>query len=134
MIRYLLDTNIISDLVRNPLGLAAQRVALLNDANICTSIVVAAELRFGVARRGPGRVANAVEGALARLSILPFDEPADRTYARIRADLEAAGQPIGGFDCLIAAHALATESTLVTANEREFARVPGLLVENWLRP
>ncbi|MDP1737088.1 MAG: type II toxin-antitoxin system VapC family toxin [Caulobacter sp.] len=134
MIRYLLDTNIISDLVRNPLGLAAQRVALLHGANICTSIIVAAELRFGVARRGPGRVASAVEGALAQMSVLPFDEPADRAYARIRAELEAAGRPIGGFDCLIAAHALAADCTLVTANEREFARVPDLLIENWLRP
>jgi tRNA(fMet)-specific endonuclease VapC len=133
LIRYLLDTNIISDLVRNPQGLAAQRVALLQDANICTSIIVAAELRFGVARRGPGRVANAVEGVLAQMSILPFDEPADRTYALIRAELEAAGLPIGGFDCLIAAHALAAECTLVTANEREFRRVPDLLIENWLR-
>ena len=133
MIRYLLDTNIISDLVRNPLGLAAQRVALLHDANICTSILVAAELRYGVARRGPGRLANAVEGALAQMSILPFDEPADRAYAGVRAELEAAGQPIGGFDCLIAAHALAAGCILVTNNEREFARVPGLTVENWLR-
>lgn len=133
MIRYLLDTNIISDLVRNPLGLAAQRVALLHDANICTSVLVAAELRYGVARRGPGRLANAVEGALAQMSILPFDEPADQAYGRIRAELEAAGRPIGGFDCLIAAHALAVDCILVTNNEREFVHVPGLTIENWLR-
>ncbi len=133
MTRFLLDTNILSDLVRNPQGRIAARIAEVGDDAICTSIIVAAELRFGAAKKGSERLTIQLERILAAIDIQPFDAPADAAYARLRAQLEAAGSPIGGNDMLIAAHALAIDRTVVTDNEREFVRISGLQVENWLR-
>lgn len=133
MSRYLLDTNILSDLLRHDAGLAAQRLGLVGEDAVCTSIVVAAELRFGAARRRSPRLSSDVEALLDRLTVLPLRAPADRHWAEIRADLESRGAPIGGNDLLIAAHALAEGCILVTGNVGEFSRVSGLAVENWLR-
>lgn len=131
--RYLLDTNIISDLVRNPTGgRAAQHVAKVGSHGMATSIIVAAELRYGCAKRGSAKLLQQVEAVLDGLDILPLDVPADAEYGGIRAELEAAGQPIGPNDLLIAAHACALGVTLVTANTGEFSRIRGLKVENWL--
>jgi tRNA(fMet)-specific endonuclease VapC len=129
----MLDTNILSDLVRNPQGRVAARIAEVGEQAICTSIIVAAELRFGAAKKGSERLTLQLERILSAIDIQPFDAPADAAYADLRAQLETAGLPIGGNDMLIAAHALATDCSLVTDNEREFSRVPGLSVENWLR-
>ena len=97
------------------------------------SIIVAAELRFGAVRKGSPKLSALVEGLLARVHALPLESPADRVYAELRARLAAAaGRPIGANDLLIAAHTLTLGLTLVTANIREFARVDGLLLENWL--
>ncbi len=128
----MLDTNIISDLIRNPQGKAAKRVAKAGEDNICTSIIVAAELRYGCAKSGSKRLLQAVEDLLGEISVLPFDIPADAEYGGIRSELEAAGKPIGSNDLLIAAHAYATGATIVTANVNEFKRIRGLNVENWL--
>ncbi len=133
MSRFLLDTNIISDLVRNPTGPVAGRIAEVGESGIYTSIIVAAELRFGAVKKGSSRLTLQLERILSALEIQSFETPADEAYAILRAQLEAAGTPIGGNDMLIAAHALAAGATLVTDNEREFARVRGLLLENWLR-
>jgi tRNA(fMet)-specific endonuclease VapC len=130
--RYMLDTNIVSDLIRNPQGRAAKRIAKLGEDNICTSVIVAAELRYGCAKSGSKRLIKAIEDLLGEIHVLPFEVPADTEYGRIRAELEAAGRPIGGNDLLIAAHAYATGATIVTANTGEFKRVRGLSVENWL--
>ncbi len=132
MTRYMLDTNIISDMVRNPQGKAAKRVAKAGEDNICTSIIVAAELRYGCAKSGSKRLLQAVEDLLGEISVLPFDIPADAEYGGIRSELEAAGKPIGSNDLLIAAHAYATGATIVTANVNQFKRIRGLNVENWL--
>ncbi len=129
---YLLDTNILSDLIRQPAGRIRDRIAECGEERICTSIVVASELRFGAAKKGSARLTAQMEAVLGAIGVLPLDEPADRHYAEIRQALEQAGTPIGGNDLLIAAHALALGRTLVTANEGEFRRVPGLMVENWL--
>src|SRR5580700_10409698 len=131
--RYLLDTNIVSDLVRNPQGKAAQRIRKVGETQICTSIIVAAELRYGATKKGSPRLTAQLEAVLGALEILPFDSPADTVYGVIRARLEQAGQLIGGNDLLIAAQALAFGYTLVTDNQKEFARVAGLARENWLR-
>ena len=131
MTRYMLDTNIISDLIRNPQGKAARRIAKVGEDNVCTSIIVAAELRYGSAKSGSKRLLKAVEDLLGEISVLPFDVPADAEYGGIRSELEAAGKPIGGNDLLIAAHAYATGATIVTANTSEFKRIRGLNVENW---
>jgi tRNA(fMet)-specific endonuclease VapC len=130
--RYMLDTNIISDLIKNPQGKAAKRIAKIGDDNICTSIIVAAELRYGCAKSGSERLLKAVEDLLGEIAVLPFDVPADTEYGGIRATLEATGKPIGSNDLLIAAHAYATGATIVTANVDEFKRIRGLKVENWL--
>jgi tRNA(fMet)-specific endonuclease VapC len=127
----MLDTNIISDLIRNPQGRAAKRIAKVGEDNICTSVIVAAELRYGCAKSGSTRLLKAVEDLLAEIKVLPFDVPADAEYGGIRSELEAAGKPIGGNDLLIAAHALATGATIVTANTDEFKRIRGLSVQNW---
>jgi len=130
--RYMLDTNIISDLVKNPQGMAAQRIAKVGEDNICTSIIVAGELRYGCAKNGSKRLLKADEDLLGEIPVLPFDVPVDAVYGSIRSELEAAGKPIGGNDLLIAAHACAADATIVTANGDEFKRVKGLSVENWL--
>ena len=132
MTRYLLDTNILSDLIRNPQGKAARRIARAGENNVCTSIVVAAELRYGCAKSGSLRLRKAVEDLLGEIDVLPFEAPADADYGDIRAALEAAGTPIGGNDLLIAAHARVLGATIVTANVAEFKRVRGVKVENWL--
>jgi tRNA(fMet)-specific endonuclease VapC len=128
----MLDTNIISDLIRNPQGRAAKRIAKVGEDNVCTSIIVAAELRYGCAKSGSKRLLKAVEDLLSEINVLPFDVPADAEYGAIRSGLETAGKPIGGNDLLIAAHACATGATIVTANADEFRRIRGLNVENWL--
>ncbi|HKX10628.1 MAG TPA: type II toxin-antitoxin system VapC family toxin [Stellaceae bacterium] len=132
MTRYMLDTNIISDLIRNPQGKAAKRVARVGEDNVCTSIIVAAELRYGCAKSGSARLLKAVENILSELPILPLDIPTDAEYGGIRAELEAAGRLIGSNDLLIAAHAHTSGATIVTANTAEFKRIRGLKVENWL--
>ncbi len=130
---HLLDTNILSDLIRRPAGPAAQRIMAMPPADLCTSIIVAAELRYGAERRGSVRLTNTIETILLRLSIRAFDAPADTHYAAIRTMLEREGKPIGQNDLLIAAQCLAIDAVLVTDNESEFRRVAGLKVENWLR-
>ena len=130
---YLLDTNILSDLIRHPDGLVAQRVEQVGQKEIFTSIIVAAELRYGCAKKGSAKLLERVQGLLETIPVLSLDMPTDAQYGLIRAELEAAGQPIGMNDLLIASHALALGLTLVTDNTSEFSRVRGLKVENWLR-
>lgn len=130
---YLLDTNIVSDLVRYPQGRVQSQLAEIGDEQVVTSIVVAAELRFGTARKNSPRLTTQVETVLSGLEILPLDAPVDRIYGELRAALEAMGTPIGANDMLIAAHALAVGCILVTDNGREFSRIQGLAIENWLR-
>lgn len=130
--RYLLDTNIVSELIRNPQGRVTERIREVGESQVATSIIVAAELRYGAAKKGSARLTAQVEAVLGALEILPFEEPADRVYGVLRVGLEQKGQPIGGNDLLIAAQALSLGFTLVTANEREFAKIDDLPSENWL--
>lgn len=133
MTRYLLDTNIVSDLVRRPQGRIADHVRKVGEAQVCTSIIVAAELRYGAAKKGSQRLTTQLEAVLGALDVLPFEAPADAAYGLIRTRLERVGTPIGGNDLLIAAQALALGCTIVTDNEAEFARIGRLPCENWLR-
>lgn len=130
---FLLDTNIVSDLVRNPRGKISARIAEVGEANVCTSIIVAAELRFGAAKRNSPRLTAQLEAVLSALDVLALETPVDTVYGVIRASLERTGRPIGANDLLIAAHALALGHTVVTDNGREFLRIDDLHVENWLR-
>jgi tRNA(fMet)-specific endonuclease VapC len=133
-LRYLLDTNALSEVVKQPAGAVARRIAAAGENSICTSIVVACELRYGAMRKGAPVLNEKIEQLLSGVEILPLDEGVDRRYADLRMQLEQAGQPISAHDMLIAAHALTLGLTMVTANVREFRRVPGLAVENWLEP
>lgn len=131
--RYLLDTNILSDLVRNPSGASAQRLAEVGPDSVCTSIIAAAELRFGAAKRNSRPLTTQVERLLEAMDVLPLEPPADAAYAGLRTDLEQRGLTIGANDMLIAAHALALGLVLVSDNLREFERIAGLRLENWIR-
>jgi len=131
--RYVLDTNIVSDLVRNPEGRVAQHIRRVGEAQVCTSIIVTAELRYGAAKKGSPKLLSQLEAVIGALEILPFEKPPGPTYGALRTRLELAGTPIGGNDLLIAAQALALGYTIVTDNDREFARVNNLRLENWLR-
>lgn len=133
MAAYLLDTNILSDLIRNPKGVVAARLRHLDQSELATSIVVAAELYYGAERVGSARLTERIDQLLRKLPVLPFEAPAERVYGQLRARLERAGIGLGSNDLFIAAHALSLERTLVTDNVREFSRAFDLTVENWLR-
>ena len=110
----------------------ARRFAVVGEPVVCTSIVVACELRFGAAKRGSSDLSQRIDQLLASFNVLPLDRDADRHYAEIRTHLGRKGVPIGANDLLIAAHTLALDLILVTDNVDEFTRVPGLSLENWL--
>ncbi len=129
---YLLDTNVVSDIVRHPQGRVAEKIRAVGEDQICTSIIVAAELRYGAAKTRSARLATQIETVLGALHIVPFDAPADRAYGLIRNQLEEIGKPIGGNDLLIAAQAVALNYVLVS-DDRGFARIKNLTIENWLR-
>jgi tRNA(fMet)-specific endonuclease VapC len=131
--RYLLDTNAVSDLVRHPQGKVAQHIRKVGEAQLCTSIIVAAELRYGAAKNKSPRLSAQLEAVLGALEVLPFEGPADAAYGLLRTLLEQAGKPIGANDILIAAQTMALGYTIITDNEKEFARVKDLSHQNWLR-
>lgn len=131
--RFLLDTNIVSDLVRHPRGRIARRIGTVGEQQVCTSIIVAAELRYGAAKKGSPRLSAQLDAVLGAMEVLPLESPVEVIYGGLRADLEKSGRPIGANDLLIAAHVLALGQILVTDNAREFSRIKGLVVENWLR-
>jgi tRNA(fMet)-specific endonuclease VapC len=131
--RYLLDTSTVSDLVRNPQGKVAQHIRKVGEARVCTSIIVAAELRYGATKKGSPRLSAQLGAVLGALEVLPFEAPADAAYGLLRTRLEQAGRPIGANDLLIAAQALSLGYTVITDNEKELAHVEDLRRENWLR-
>ncbi|MBV8069479.1 MAG: PIN domain-containing protein [Acidobacteriaceae bacterium] len=131
--QYLLDANVVSDLVRNPKGEVFRNIRRVGELQVCTSIIVAAELRYGAVKKGSQKLTSRLDLVLNALEILPFDKPADLVYGNLRTQLEHAGLPIGANDLLIAAHALALGLIIVTDNEREFSRIAQLSCENWLR-
>ena len=133
----MLDTNIVSDLGRNPQGKVAMRLALVGIGVVAISIIVTCEVEFGFTRLGTRgasgtRYIKNMRQIFQHIPMLEFASPAEEHYADIRNQLERAGKPIGPNDLLIAAHARALGCTLVTNNVREFKRVPKLTVENWL--
>ncbi|MCX8566845.1 MAG: tRNA(fMet)-specific endonuclease VapC [Glomeribacter sp. 1016415] len=132
MALYLLDTNILSDILKNPQGLAAQKLTEHPQESLCTSIIVAAEMRYGAAKKNAEALTERVNQLLDVIKILSFSPDADHCYGQVRAQLERKGQTIGANDLLIAAHALSVDAILVTANVNEFSRVSGLTMENWL--
>ena len=132
MIRYLLDTDICIEIIRGRSAAPLANLRRHRIGSVAISSITLAELQYGVARsRDPQRNRIALIHFLAPLEVLPFDQHAADAYGEFRADLERAGGPIGPLDTLIAAQALAEKLTLVTNNQRHFARVADLHVENW---
>lgn len=129
--RRTLDTNICSYILRRHPPEMIERFARLDRQQLWLSAIVAAELRFGVARLATPRFQAAVESWLSGFDVRPWPVEATHHYAQIRTALERSGRPIGGMDLMIAAHALAEDSVVITGNAREFERVPGLAVEAW---
>ncbi len=134
---WLLDSNIISAMMKHPNGLVMQRMkeALRESpgAELCTSTIVVCEMQFGLLKNPQPSLLSAYESTMLGMVLYPLSEEVPMHYAQIRLHLAREGKPIGPNDTLIAAHALALGATLVTDNEAEFRRVPGLQVENWLR-
>lgn len=131
--RYMFDTNILSSLIKWPSNPLANRIAALNREEFCTSIVVACELKYGVAKKESQSLSSRVDQLLACIDILPLNTEVEDHYAEIRVALEKIGRPIGHNDLFIAAHARSLELIFITDNFNEFSRVPGLVVENWNR-
>ncbi|MCV2216758.1 type II toxin-antitoxin system tRNA(fMet)-specific endonuclease VapC [Thauera sp. Sel9] len=132
--RYMLDTNICIYLINHRPAHVRHRFEAHAVGDIGISVVTACELAYGVAKSGSTRNRTALESFLLPLDIAPFDEAAVWKYAALRAELERSGAPIGPLDTQIAAHALALDCILITDNTREFARVGGLVTENWAEP
>ena len=120
--------------MRAPRGVVAERLRQIDQRWLYTSIIVAAELKFGATKKGSERLKHNVEAVLGGIVVKPIEAPLDRIYAEIRTDLESKGTPIADPDLWIAAQALHDGSVLVTDNVKEFGRVPKLKTENWLRP
>lgn len=130
--RFLLDTDMLSQLIRAPQGAVARRLVAAGEGNVFTSAVVACELRYGARKKGSQGLTERVEQLLASLEVAALEPGVDRVYAEIRCALESEGRPIGANDLLIAAHALEQEAVLVSGNVGEFRRVKGLEVQDWL--
>ncbi|OGV72518.1 MAG: hypothetical protein A3K19_32795 [Lentisphaerae bacterium RIFOXYB12_FULL_65_16] len=132
--RYLLDTDTCVDIIRQKLPAVLTRLRREPVGTVCISTITLSELDYGVEKSSdPDRNRIALTEFLTPLQVLPYDDRAATRYGAIRAGLEARGVPISSLDLLIAAHALSLGLTVVTGNGREFARVPGLQVENWRR-
>jgi tRNA(fMet)-specific endonuclease VapC len=130
-VRFLLDTNICIYVInQRPPEVLAQFLAHEDDG-VAISAVSAAELYFGVRKSGSTRNLRALENFLSPLTVLDFGLEAAKIFGELRSTLQRKGVPIGPYDTQIAAHALAEDLVLVTNNEREFKRVPGLKLENW---
>ena len=131
--RYMLDTNICSYILKNHPVEVKQKFNEVGAGNICISSIVLAELYYSAARHPKGIVIRReIDDFVSRLPVIPWDGVAADHYGAIRASLEKTGTPVGGMDMLIAAHARSCGATLVTNNQREFERIKGLELVNWV--
>ena len=131
--KWMLDTNICIAIIRRRPEAALRRLRGKAIGQVGISSLTLAELQYGAARsREPAAARDALAEFVLALEVAPFDDAAAAIYGEVRAQLESRGQPIGPIDTLIAAHALALDTVLVTNNVREFRRVRGLVVEDWL--
>ena len=132
-VRYLLDTNTASYVIKGNFPRVRERLLKVPMAEVGISVVTEAELRFGVARKPEAvKLRTAVEEFLLRVEVLPWDSAAAEQYAEVRADLERTGKPMGNLDLMIAAHALAAQVVLVT-HDHVFRRIKRLKIEDWTK-
>lgn len=130
---YMLDTNICIYIIKKKPENVITKFKNLNQANICISSITYSELLYGVYKsKNVGKNLLALTMFLSNITILPYDENSSIDYGMLRSKLEKEGQPIGPLDILIAAHAKASKSILVTNNIKEFNRIKDLVVENWI--
>lgn len=128
--RYMLDTNMVSQIVRGH-AVAVSRLTALPIHEVCISAITEGELRFGLERRPEAlRLHRIVREFLMRVAIKPWESDAAEIYGRTRARLESEGKSLGALDMLIAAHALQADCVLVT-NDRAFSQMPDLRIEDW---
>ena len=131
--RYLLDTDTASYSIRGSSSALDARLAKVAARDMAISVITRAELLFGLEKRGnPRGLARVVHAFLDRMTILPWDNAAADAFAKVRAQLERQGTPIGFADTLIGAHAVALKATLVTNNLKHFQNVTDLTLENWV--
>ena len=133
--RFMLDSDICIYLIKGKPPQVLSRLKAFNPGDVSLSSVTLSELEYGVAKSSkPQQNRDALDAFLAPLEILPFNGEAAYRYGQIRAYLEKEGMLIGAMDMLIGAHAVSASITLVTNNIKEFGRIPGLHLENWLHP
>ena len=132
--RFMLDTNTCVELIRKRNDRILRRMKRRRPDDLCVSSVTLSELEYGVAKSAnPEKNRLALAEFMTPLNIVPYDDTVAPVYGRVRAALEKEGTPIGPLDTMIAAHALSLGLIVVTDNEREFRRVPGLTVQNWAK-
>lgn len=129
--KYLLDTDSVSFALRGQ-GEVGARLQTKRPSDLCISAITLAELRYGADRKGSRKLHALIDTFATAMEVAPFDEAAAAEFGRIGSILAERGTPIGEFDVLIAAHAIALRCTLVTNNVRHFAKVPGMSMENWV--
>lgn len=132
--RYMLDTNICIYVIKHKPESVFRKLKKIKPEDVCISSITYAELAYGVEKSAqPERNRLALSMMLSSIEIVAFDDSAADEYGEIRAGLERKGTPIGSLDMLIAAHARSLGCTLVTNNTKEFCRVEGLEVVNWVK-
>lgn len=132
--RFMFDTNICIDLIRSRPKKLLRRLKRARPDDICISAITLSELEYGASKSAaPDRNRLALAEFMTAIDVISYDDNAAPHYGRIRAELESQGKTIGPLDMLIASHALSLDLTLITSNEREFRRVPGLKVDNWTK-
>jgi tRNA(fMet)-specific endonuclease VapC len=127
----MLDTDSVSFALRGQ-GQVGSRILERRPSELCVSAITVAELQFGAQKRNSAKLHDAIDAFLADVAVLAFDESCARHFGVLAVELATRGTPIGEFDVLIAAHAVAAEATLITNNTKHFTRVRGLKIENWL--
>ncbi len=130
--KYMLDTNLCIDIMRERSPSALEKLQAVHPRDVCVSSVTLSELEYGACRSSnPAKNRLLIAEFMTPIDIAPYDDTCALYYGRVRSELESQGRRIGPLDTMIAAHALALDAILVTDNEREFRRVPGLNIENW---
>jgi tRNA(fMet)-specific endonuclease VapC len=130
-VKYLLDTDSVSFALRGQ-GEVATRIKARRPSDLCLSAITVAELRYGADRKGSRKLHALIGTFVSAIEVAPFDEAAAVEFGRIGCLLAERGSPIGEFDVLVAAHAVALRRTLVTNNVRHFSKVPALSLESWV--
>lgn len=132
--KFMLDTNICIYIIKKKPFQVIQKLQHMNLTDICISSITLSELQYGI-EKSEDKIRNkmALAQFIAPLEIISYDEYAASIYGRIRSDLEKKGKPVGAFDLLIAAHALSRNAVLVTNNEKEFNKITGLIIQNWIK-